>query len=109
MKRDTLVEFYKCKADLEDTDLLLSIIKTAGLLSNGRIIEAISKRINTHNVVTIAVLTQSYVSLHSYAKKKLCRVYLFNYVPRKLKFEIITQQLQVELGAKTYKIFEPGD
>ena len=100
-----LIEFYKCKIDLEDKELLLSIIKSASLLSNGTIVEAISKRINTHNVVTIAALTESYIALHSFAKKKLCRCYLFNYAPKKVNFEIITTLLRDDLGAKDYKIF----
>ena len=100
------LEFYKCKEDLDDSRSLLSTLKVAGSLIDGKIVESLTHRIEPHGVVVIVILSKSYITLHSYAKKKLCKVYLFNYDKRILKLEVMIKYLQEELGAKNYKIVE---
>ncbi len=89
--RELLIDLYGCKGDLNDTQFLTDILKTAAKRMGSKVIKTISNKFSPTGATAILILAETHMSIHTWPENRYAALDIF----------ICSEKINLEIGWQT--------
>ncbi|MFQ6068225.1 MAG: adenosylmethionine decarboxylase [Candidatus Bathyarchaeia archaeon] len=75
--RELLVDLYGCKGNLDNTEFLTSVLRTAAQMMGSKIIKTASHKFSPTGTTVILILAETHISIHTWPEHKYAALDIF--------------------------------
>ncbi|UCH31086.1 MAG: adenosylmethionine decarboxylase [Candidatus Bathyarchaeota archaeon] len=75
--RELLVDLYGCRSDLDNTEFLSTILKTAANKMKSTVIKTISHKFSPTGITVILILAETHISIHTWPEHRYAALDIF--------------------------------